>query len=215
MFNSDWYIRILVLLGLLFFCLLFFLTGMSDLSVADILRKVSSSTMLVLLFHYCFENYLWRCKWLRPLIVKVPNLHGTWKGNLQSSWIDPETGNALAPIDITVYIKQSFSSISVEIHTDKMISTSYIAGFRTDSETGLQELCYTYSSKAHLATRENNPWHDGTTKLTIYEGQSICLTGEYWTARKTIGTLSMNRISTSIERNVAAATANQLNRTAN
>lgn len=213
MINSDWYIRILVLLGLLVFCLLFFLTGLSNLSIPNVLRNASSSTMLVLIFHYCFEHYLWRCKWLRPLIVKVPNLHGTWKGNLQSSWVDPKTGKKLEPIDIMVYIKQSFSSISVEIHTDKMISTSYIAGFRTDPDSGLQELCYTYSSKAHLATRENNPWHDGTTKLTIYESTNPFLTGEYWTARKTVGTLKMNRISTSIERNIPGATETQLNRT--
>ncbi len=198
MFNIDWYVRINVLIGVLVFCAQFFFTGLDNLSLIDVLRKAFTTTTIVFIFHCCLEKYLWKLKWLRPAIVKVPNLHGTWKGKLLSSWVDINTGKELDPIEVVVYIRQSFSSVSIEVHTDKMISTSYVAGFRT-SDSGLQELCYTYSSKAHLPTRDTNPWHDGTTKLTIYEGEEILLKGEYWTARKTVGTLNIKRISNSVK----------------
>lgn len=201
MFNNEWYIRILIVLGILVFTGLFVISGLDNISMLDVVRKASLSTTAVLIFHYCFERYFWQYNWLRPLIVKVPKLHGTWGGILKSNWIDPSTGRELDPISVTVYIRQSFSNISVEVHTDKMVSVSYIAGFKTDPNTGVQELCYTYSSKAHVPTRDTNPWHDGTTKLSIFEGVAgIVLSGEYWTARKTTGTLELRRLSTSIER---------------
>lgn len=200
MFKSDWYIRILVVIGIIIFSLSFLLSGLTNLSINNVISKAFSATTMVLIFHCIFEKYLWKYKKLRPLIVKVPNLHGTWKGHLRSSWEDPNTQTKIDTIPVTVHIRQSFTTVSVEIHTAKMVSTSYIAGFRTDTDTGIQELCYTYSSKSHITSRETNPWHDGTAKLTIYEGSDISLSGEYWTSRKTVGTLSLTRISTSIER---------------
>lgn len=65
-----------------------------------------------------------------PFIVLVPNLHGTWKGTLQSSWINPETGNSPDPIEITIFIRQNFNGVSVEMRTEQMVSRSYIAGFK-------------------------------------------------------------------------------------
>ena len=85
------------------------------------------------------------------------------------------------------------------MYTDKMISTSYIADFVTDIDTGVQDLCYTYTSKSKVETRDINPWHDGTTKLSIFDGKTPRLEGEYWTARKTIGTIDLKRVSKEIE----------------
>jgi hypothetical protein len=60
------------------------------------------------------------------------------------------------------------------------------------------EICYTYSSHAFAETIETNPWHDGTARLIIEKGRELKLIGNYWTLRKTIGTMELSRISKNI-----------------
>jgi hypothetical protein len=205
MYNQDNYARILITLGIFVFCLLFLISGVNfeQIALTDVFRSMSSATVITLFFHIAFKKWIWRYQWIpfiNPTIVMVPNLHGTWKGILQSSWTDPESGKTIDPIVITAYIRQTFTSISVEVHTDQMVSKSYIAGIRTDSETQTQELCYTYSSKASASSIDYNPWHDGTAKLAIHIGSTFKLKGDYWTLRKTIGTMELHRVSKKIDR---------------
>lgn len=205
LYNQDNYNRVLITVGIVLFCLLFLISGVdfNEISLNEVFRSISSATLLTLFFHVAFKKWIWKFHWiplLNPVIVLVPNLHGTWKGTLQSNWTDPETGEQVLPTEITAFIRQSFISISVEIHTSKMVSKSYIAGINTDGDTETQELCYSYNSKANAETLENNPWHEGTAKLEIFAGSNLKLKGNYWTIRKTIGTIEMQRISKNIMR---------------
>lgn len=202
MFSINWYIRIMALMGILIFWSKISFAGLTTLNTGDIFQHAWQSAAFLLVIHYIFEHFLWKLKPLRWFLIKVPNLQGTWKGELVSKWADPQTGEEFQPVDIIVFIRQSFSTISVEVHTDKMESISYLAGFKTNKETGTQELCYTFSSKAFVATRETNPWHDGTAKFSIIEGTDIILDGEYWTARKTIGTITLRRLADTINRSI-------------
>ncbi|ETT38511.1 hypothetical protein [Paenibacillus sp. FSL R5-808] len=205
LYNQDNYTRILVTVGIVIFCLLFLISGVdfNNISLTEVFRSISSATLLTLFFHIAFKKWIWKYHWiplLNPVIVLVPNLHGTWKGKLQSNWIDSETGEQVPPIEITAYIRQSFISISVEIHTSKMVSKSYIAGIKTDGDTETQELCYSYNSKANADSIETNPWHEGTAKLEIHSGSNPKLKGNYWTLRKTIGTIELQRINKNVMR---------------
>lgn len=205
LYNQDNYNRVLVTVGIILFCLLFLVSGVdfNNISLSEVFRSISSATLLTLFFNVAFKNWIWKCQWiplLNPLIVLVPNLHGTWKGTLQSNWTDSETGQQVSPTEITAFIRQSFISISVEIRTAKMVSKSYIAGIKTDGDTETQELCYSYNSKANADTLEINPWHEGSAKLEILSSPNLKLKGNYWTLRKTIGTIELERISKSIMR---------------
>ncbi|OMD17949.1 hypothetical protein [Paenibacillus odorifer] len=205
MYNQDNYNKILVTIGIITFCI-FILLATSDITqitIRNVIKGISSATFVTFIFHFAFKKWIWQYHWiplLNPLIVMVPNLHGTWEGTLNSNWINPETGMSVEPIKIVAYLRQTFVSISVEIHTDKMISTSYLAGFRVDSNTQSQELCYTYTSKAFSDTISYNPWHDGTAKLGILNGDSLKLKGDYWTLRKTTGIIELQRTSKKIMR---------------
>lgn len=198
--TRDSYLRVLIGLAIFIFVVQIVSTGLNSFSLSIVVNKASFAISIALLFHYVFSKWIWKFKILRPLIVKVPCLHGTWTGTLQSNWIDPQNENKIPPIEIRVYIRQTFNSISVEMHTDKMISTSYVADFVTSIDTGVQDLCYTYTSKSKVETRDINPWHDGTTKLSIFDEKTLRLEGEYWTARKTIGTIILRRVSKEIQR---------------
>jgi len=200
MYNRESYLRVLIGLAILVFVAQIILAGLNSFTITTVLSKASIAITIALIFHYIFSKWVWKFKILRPLIVKVPNLHGTWTGNLVSHWIDPQTGNQIPPINIRVYIRQTFNNVSVEVHTDKMVSISYVADFVTNPDSGVQELCYIYTSKSKLESRDVNPWHDGTTRLAIYDGPNPRLEGEYWTSRKTVGSLDLTRESNKIER---------------
>jgi hypothetical protein len=57
-----------------------------------------------------FDWWLWRwlpCRWFHS----VPNIAGTWKGELHSSFVDPKTGRQSDPVTGIATIKQTFSSL--------------------------------------------------------------------------------------------------------
>lgn len=198
--TRESYLRVLIGLAIFIFVVQIVTTGMNSFSLSMVVNKASLAISIALLFHYVFSKWIWKFKILRPLIVKVPCLHGTWIGILLPNSLELQNGDKIPPIEIRVYIRQTFNYISVEMHTDKMISTSYIADFIINADTGVQDLCYTYTSKSKVQTRDINPWHDGTTKLSIFDGKTPRLEGEYWTARKTIGTIVLERVSKEIQR---------------
>jgi len=197
MYNKESYLRVIIGLAILIFVIQIIITGLNSFTLSTVLRKASTAISISLIFHYIFKKWLWKLKICRPFIVKVPNLHGTWTGRLESYWENSQN-NKISPIEIKAFVRQNFDSISIEMHTEKMISTSYIANIITDKNTGIQELCYVYTSKSKIETRETNPWHDGTTKLLIYDEKNPRLEGEYWTSRKTIGKIILKRNSKKI-----------------
>lgn len=200
MYNQQNYFRLLIVVGILFFVYLLFFSN-NTLTFLSLIRNVSMSTTFALIFHFLFKRFLWKVSWfpVQKLIVTVPNLHGTWEGQLQytqktSASEHKETKNVVA------FIRQSFDSISVEVQSKTMKSKSSMAGILTDPGTNTQELCYTYLSQAYVDTLDNNPWHDGTAKLEILKDKNgFTLKGNYWTLRRTNGILFLKRISKKVD----------------
>lgn len=186
MFNHERYNRLLVTFTLIAAFIQYFIFSADNIGV--IIKIISTTTTVSLVFHWVFKEYLWKLKIFRLFIVRVPNLHGVWKGT-----IIPTDGNGRKEIECTLYIRQTFTTIHVEVHTDEMISKSYVAGFCIDNDAKDIELCYSYYSKSKINQRVDNPWHEGASKLRVIEKGTIELIGEYWTSRRTIGELNAKR----------------------
>ena len=60
-----------------------------------------------------------------PIIRRktFPDVNGTWGSILVSTWIDPNTGKTISPINATVWISQTLFSISIKLKIGE--STSY------------------------------------------------------------------------------------------
>src|SRR5262245_17396663 len=58
-----------------------------------------------------FDKWAWSFHILHPWFVDRPYLKGTWKGTLQSTYANPETGQQVPPIEVYLVIRQSFSAI--------------------------------------------------------------------------------------------------------
>ena len=134
---------------------------------------------------------MWKCKLFKGWLVPFPNLNGTWKGQIHSTWIDPNTNQRPNPIPAIVTIHQSFINISCAMRTAEMNSISIVSDFYLDKENQIKKLYYTYDSNPLLTVRERSPQHSGTMSFRIIEKPKFYLTGEYWTGRKTTGEITV------------------------
>ena len=75
------------------------------------------------------------CRWLSicgkiPLLhgwfLKRPVIEGSWKVEIRSNWKDPATGNAIAPVEGYMVVRQTFSTLSLRLLTAE--SSSELVG---------------------------------------------------------------------------------------
>ncbi len=154
--------------------------------------KTAYRAMLVLLgFWVLFTLYAWKWPIFRNWLVPFPCIEGTWEGEIQSTWIDPETGQVPGPIPAILTIKQSFIRLSCVMRTAEMTSRSYFADFWLDSDEQLRKLGYCYASTPSVTVRDRSQPHDGTMVLELIGDPVKKLRGSYWTTRKTTGEVTL------------------------
>src|SRR5688572_30652737 len=106
--NLKYALYLLISVSALLFFLLVKLRpeeGMTFFSGLKLIPKVVSIDLLLVAL---FSSYVWRWKIFHGWLVPFPNLNGTWKGSIQSTWVDPVTNERPAPIPTILTIKQSF-----------------------------------------------------------------------------------------------------------
>jgi hypothetical protein len=145
-----------------------------------------------------FTTWAWRLSIFKGWLVPFPDLQGTWKGTLQSTWIDPKSGQTVPPKSVTLAIKQTFSSISCTMYTEESDSYSTAAQIIEDDESGIFRLSYNYTNRPRANVRDRRAIHDGAAILKIIIKPELKLEGEYWTSRKTTGDISVQFASKKI-----------------
>jgi hypothetical protein len=142
---------------------------------------------------FVFDRLLWKIPILHPWFVPNPNLNGTFKGNLQSSWVDPTTDLRKSLIDTFVVVRQTAFTIHIRLYTAESESISLSSSF-IKSDDGSQYLMCMYRNEPKQSARSQSPIHYGSCSLKISHNH-LQLTGMYWTDRKTVGDMSFSRIS--------------------
>lgn len=136
-----------------------------------------------------FNKYLWRW-WPFRIIsaVKVPDLNGTWKGHLISSFDEHA-----ARQDATIKISQSWTQISIILETSNSKSHSLIAAIIMEKPTGAI-LSYEYLNEPLPNAPPTMYTHRGTARLTIQANWKE-FEGEYYSGRgrQTFGILKFKR----------------------
>lgn len=146
-----------------------------------ILDSLSTTITIISFLSFLFSTYLWKLKFFKGWLVKIPDLNGVWKGELYSTWNNTNIATELE-------IKQSLFKMSCKIRTLESESISISSDFLIDEDNQKQQLTYTYVNTSDLKYRKNSPIHYGTVILNIGEDT---LKGVYWTDRKTAGDIKL------------------------
>lgn len=144
-----------------------------------------------LVFYIIFKYYAWKWWIFSKWLVPFPDLTGTWLGNIQSSWINPETKKQINQIPCMITITHNYKNITIKVHTGEMISDSFSEELYFDRETNTKRLSYTYTSKPNLLLADRSPMHEGTAVLELIENEKMRLKGYYFTGRKTTGIIDV------------------------
>jgi hypothetical protein len=189
--NLKYSLYLLVGISLLSFFAIVALQKDASLNFIGVLKIIPKVVSIDLLFVAVFSSYLWRWKIFHNWLVPFPNINGTWKGFIQTTWVDPITNERPSPIPAILTIRQSFFKISCVMRTAEMSSRSLIADFVLDKDNQVKKLSYTYDSNPIATVKERSPQHMGTMIFDIIEKPKRKIAGEYWTGRKTTGHIEM------------------------
>ena len=142
------------------------------------------------------ENYLWKKSWLQKWFVSIPDISGTWKVVIQSDWIDPETKETVPPINCFMGVKQSMSKLQMHLMTPESESW-FIAYSITGAQSGRgYQIAAVYTNKPSVNLRnDRSSMHLGALVIETHGECEILpdnIDGEYWTDRKTTGTIVLS-----------------------
>lgn len=154
-------------------------------------KKLPDVVTIFVLLRLGFTNIAWRWPIFRGWLVPYPDLQGTWKGTLQTTWKDPKTKKVPPPIPMILVITQSFDTISCVMHTQESDSFSTAAAFHRDDGDGTITLSYIYTNRPEVTIRGRSVIHDGAARLKVISKPKRELRGEYWTNRGTKGSISL------------------------
>ncbi|HLP91676.1 MAG TPA: hypothetical protein VK184_24205 [Nostocaceae cyanobacterium] len=145
------------------------------------------------LLYQWFDEYIWSWRKEPLRFSDIPNLQGTWVGVIKSSY----QGGREIP-NVILYIRQSWTKISIKLETETSQSISLMAAVSTDksAEPGLK---YEYSNNpAALSQPGMNP-HRGIVNLVLSPDQKT-LKGDYFTSqtRQTFGEMIFTFVSDKI-----------------
>lgn len=124
-----------------------------------------------------------------PLVARLihrPVLRGTWKGELESTWIDPSNGSRLEPVDVFLAVRQTYSSVSLRMMTTESSSRSLVASMDAPRDD-VPRVSSTYQNVPRLLIQNRSRIHHGALMLDVEGVPPNRLTGFYWTDRDTKG----------------------------
>jgi hypothetical protein len=138
---------------------------------------VMSFVVLVLLV---IDRWAWKWWGVRH-ILRVPDLEGTWKVELESGYKGKGGGAKTSYL----VVHQTYSSITVEVLTDLGRSCSEASSLTKLGPRLL--LAYVYRAEPEAIRRAGNEPHRGAAELLVETKPQIRLEGDYWTDRETVG----------------------------
>lgn len=123
-----------------------------------------------------------------------PDLNGEWIGHLKSTWINPDTGTLLPPIETRLKISQTFFTTSVTLETGESFSKSTRVFLEPDYANRRYRIWYSYNNDPQAQFQRRSSPHEGVSFLDLdWDKDRNRLTGTYYTARKTTGDIDVRR----------------------
>jgi hypothetical protein len=157
----------------------------------EAIKKIPDAVTIFVVVSLAFTRWMWRWKLFKGWLVEVPDIQGTWAGDLQSTWVNPKTGQGIPPLKMILVVRQTFSTLSCTMFTKESESYSRAAQIAAEKETGAITVSYNYTNRSKADIRHRSPIHDGAAHLRVVTLPHRMLEGEYWTGRCTTGTMKL------------------------
>jgi hypothetical protein len=142
------------------------------------------------ILRYFFDNFLWRYKiGQMRLFSAIPDIRGTWKGELHSSYNNTH-------VEVVLFISQTWTKLSGQLESPTSKSYTTMADLKVDAGEN-SGLSYEYHNVPK--TFSITPEHRGCSQLQLsLDGNT--LTGRYYTnsRSKNTGTIILHRITKEI-----------------
>lgn len=151
------------------------------------LRFFSAAVTAAALVVGIWDHWLWRLSWVQGTHRVPRNVRGTWRGTLESQWINPETGIGIPAKPAFLVVRQTASRTSATLLTDESRSTSDLG--RVAGGEGAASLIYMYLNTPDNSIQDRSRIHHGSTSLAITGVPAARLHGHYWTDRDSRGDL--------------------------
>jgi hypothetical protein len=165
--------------------------GMPVLS-ADFVKPFGTVVGVITFFVTVFNKYMWSWKIFKGWYVKRPDLRGTWKVELNSSWINPETGEGTPPIYGYAVIRQSLTFLSLRLMTRESRSVLVAHSIEQQEDDDLFKLVGVYRNEPKIELQGvRSEIHHGSFALEIHGSPVEELEGHYWTDRATKGGMKL------------------------
>jgi hypothetical protein len=165
--------------------------GMPVLS-ADFIKPFGLVVGVITAIATMFNKYLWSLKIFKGWYVKRPDLRGTWKVELRSNWIDPETGRGIDPIYGYAVIRQSLTFLSVRLMTKESRSVLVAHSIDQQEDDDLFKLVGVYRNEPKIELQGvRSEMHHGSFSLEVHGSPVYELQGHYWTDRGTNGGMKL------------------------
>jgi len=169
------------------------LQGMPVLS-AEFVKPFGTVVGVITLFLTFFNKYMWSWKIFKGWYVKRPDLRGTWKVELKSSWIDPETNKEIPPIYGYAVIRQSLTFLSVRLMTKESRSVLVAHSIEQQEDDDLFKLVGVYRNEPKIELQGvRSEIHHGSFALEVHGSPIYEMQGHYWTDRATKGGMKLQR----------------------
>lgn len=157
-------------------------------------RPFTAVVSILMVLGVLLENVLWRSPWLHGWFVKRPDLRGTWRVEIQSSYLRPETDERPPTIACYMGVEQTLSRLQMHLMTPESESWFIADHIRpSPNGNGYQVIgVYTNEPDIHLRGERVSEIHQGAIIVETH-GEGVrpdTLTAKYWTDRKTAGTMN-------------------------
>lgn len=145
---------------------------------------------------FIFNSWAWHLRLGRWIGCRIPDIRGTWRGELELLHHLPGIRIPPAPIPIILVIRQEAFRIRLTLYTAESSSFSLAAEFnKIDDEN---EMIYSYRNESDPRLRPQSPNHTGTVVLKMLSLKPASLVGEYYTDRLTSGRMSLTEHASSL-----------------
>lgn len=140
-----------------------------------------------------FNKYMWAWSIFKGWYIKRPDLRGSWKVELKSSWVDPETGKGIDPIYGYAVIRQSLTYLSVRLMTKESRSILVAHSIEQQENADLFKLVGVYRNEPKIELQGvRSEIHHGSFALEVHGSPVYELQGHYWTDRATKGGMKLS-----------------------